>query len=86
MLQIGRVYYEYKTALDICERASKGDAARKKQKDEMNLLRTAGFLQKLESGIESCQSISRLQGETYMKCNMYKKFSRNISYVSKHLR
>jgi len=37
MLQIGRVYYEYKTALDICERASKHDAAFKKQKDEMNL-------------------------------------------------
>jgi len=52
--------------LDICEHASTRDAAPKEMKDEMKLLRTAGFLQKLESGIESCKSITRLEGEAYM--------------------
>ena len=37
VLQMGLVYYYYKTPLDMCERAFKRDAATKKQKDEMNL-------------------------------------------------
>ena len=63
---MGRVLYDYKMTLDICEHASTRDAAPKEMKDEMKLLRTAGFLQKLESGIESCKSITRLEGEAYM--------------------
>jgi len=37
VLQMGHVYSYYKTPLDMCERASKRDAAFKKQQDEMNL-------------------------------------------------
>ena len=74
VLQMGPVCYTDKTTLDLCERESKRDAATKKQKDEMNLVRAASFLQKLSAGSRVANQLESSQGRYICNATCIRKF------------
>ena len=74
VLQMGSVCYTDKTTLDLCERESKRDAATKKQKDEMNLVRAASFLQKLSAGPRVGNQLESSQGRYICNATCIRKF------------